>query len=62
MMESFLSTLEKRLPRIFPRTYLEQLFNEMENQLTPAQVKRNTTAGVITGIFQNFKKTQGRGL
>ena len=56
MMESFLSTLEKRLPGIFPRIYLEQLFNEMENQVTPAQIKRNTTAGRYHRNFPEFQK------
>ena len=31
----------------------------VENLLAPASVKRNSTAHIISGIFQNFKDTEG---
>ena len=32
----------------------------VENLLAPVLIKRNSTAYVISGIFQNFKNTQGK--
>ena len=45
---------------IFPKSSLEQLFCRVYVcLLAPASVTRNSTAHIISGIFQNFKNMQG---
>ena len=43
----------------FLQKALKNSYSE-ENLLAPASVKRNFTAHVISGIFQNFKNMQGK--
>ena len=45
-------------PRLF-RKVLQSSYS-VENLLAPASVKRNSTAHVFSGIFQNFKNMQGK--
>ena len=52
MLETFLSTLGS-FQNAAQSTY------SVQNLYAPTSVKKNSTAHIISGIFQNFKKMQG---